>query len=131
MPELNTFKSHLLSFYRPESRSIFGVHDPQGIKWLFQLRLGLSPLRQHKKDMCLCNTGGETTEHFLMKCPFYNLKRLTLAQNVIPLLTANNLALLQNDVQLYLYGHKDLSDEDNKKILLQTIHFIKTSNRFD
>ena len=140
MPELNTFKSHLLSFYRPVSRSIFGVHDPQGIKWLFQLRLGLSPLRQHKKrhnfldtptDMCLCNTGAETTEHFLMKCPFYNLKRLTLAQNVIPLLTANNLALLQNDVQLYLYGHKDLSDEDNKKILLQTIHFIKTSNRFD
>ena len=81
--------------------------------------------------MCLCNTGAETTEHFLMKCPFYNSKRLTLAQNVIPLLTANNLALLQNDVQLYLYGHKDLSDDDNKNIIFQTINFIKMSNRFD
>ena len=36
-----------------------------------------------------------------------------------------------NDVELYLYGHKDLSDDDNRNIILQTINFIKTSNRFD
>ena len=139
IPELKIFKAHLLSFYRPNLKSIFGVHDPQGIKWLFQLRLGLSPLRSHKKrhnfldtpsDMCLCQTEAETTEHFFMKCPFYNSKRLILAQSVIPLLTTNNLAFLQNDVELYLYGHKELSDDDNKNIILQTINFIKSSNRF-
>ena len=81
--------------------------------------------------MCLCKTEMETTEHFLLKCPFYNSKRLILAQNVIPLLTTNNLAFLQNDVELYLYGHKNLSDNDNKYIILQTINFIKSSNRFD
>ena len=140
MPELKIFKSHLLSFYRPDQKSIFGAHDPQGIKWLFQLRLGLSPLRHHKKrhnfldtptDICMCKTGVESTEHFLLKCPFYNLKRIVLAENVIPLLTSNNLAFLQNDVNLYLYGHKDLADNDNKTIILQTINFIKSSNRFD
>ena len=140
MPELKIFKSHLLSFYCPDQKSIFGVHDPQGIKWLFQLRLGLSPLRHHKKrhnfldtptDICMCKTGVESTEHFLLKCPFYNLKRIVLAENVIPLLTSNNLAFLQNDVNLYLYGHKDLADNDNKTIILQTINFIKSSNRFD
>ena len=140
MPDLKTFKSHLLSFYRPDPKSTFGIHDPQGIKLLFQLRLGLSPLLHHKKrhnfhdtpsDVCLCKTGVETTEHFLMKCPFYHSKRLLLAQNVIPLLATNNLAFLQNDVELYLYGHKNLSDDDNKNIILQTIIFIKTSSRFD
>ena len=140
IPALTTFKSHLLSFYSPDLKSIFGVHDPLGIKRLFQLRLGLSPLRHHKKrhnfldtptDMCLCKTDVETTEHFLMKCPFYHSKRLILARHVIPIITAKNLAFLQNDVNLYLYGHRKLTYDDNTNIILQTINFIKTSYRFD
>ena len=31
------------------SPSIGGTHDPQGVKHLLQLRVGLSPLRHHKK----------------------------------------------------------------------------------
>ena len=50
MPELKAFKSHLLSFYRPAWKSTFGVHDPHGLKRLFQIRLGVSPLRHHKKN---------------------------------------------------------------------------------
>ena len=69
--------------------------------------------------MCLCKASVETTQ------------RLILAQNVVPLLTLHNLAFLQNDVKLYLYGHPNLSDDDNRNIILQTINFIKTSNRFD
>ena len=140
MPDLKTFKTHLLSFYRPSLKSVFGVHDPEGVKRLFQLRLGLSPLRSHKKrhnfadtpsDICLCKTGAETTEHFFMKCPFYDSIRLILARNVIPILTRNNLPFLPDHVDLYLYGHKKLSDDDNRKIILQTIVFIKESCRFD
>ena len=139
-PDLKTFKSHLLSFYRPELKSTFGIFDPEGLKHLFQLRLGLSPLRSHKNrhnfldtpsDMCLCKTGAETTEHFLFRCPFYISKRLVLAENVVPLLPPHNLAFLQNDTNLYLYGHKKLSQDDNKTIISQTINFIKTSNRFN
>ena len=66
-----------------------------------------------------------------MNCPFYHSKRLILAQHVIPIITAKNLAFLQNDVNLYLYGHKKLTYDDNTNIIQQTINFIKTSHRFD
>ena len=140
MPDLITFKNHLLSFYRPKPKRIFGIHDPTGVRYLFQLRLGLSPLRSHKKrhnfldtpsDDCLCKTGKETTEHFLFTCPFYALKRIPLAETVVPLLPPRNLAFLQNDVNLYLYGHGKLPENDNRIIILSTIKFIKDSNRFN
>ena len=49
MPTLLTLKKHLLSLFRPNAKSIFNIHDPIGTKILFQLRLGLSKLRHHKK----------------------------------------------------------------------------------
>ena len=108
--------------------------------FLFQLRLGLSPLRSHKKrhnfadtpsDLCLCNIGVEDTKHFfLFKCPFYAIKRALLATEVIPILTRNNCNHLSNDEKLYLYGHDSINDQDNKTILLATIKFIKDTNRF-
>ena len=111
----------------------------EGIKYIFQLWLGLSPLRSHKfrhnfidtpSDICLWKTGNETTEHFLFKCPFYTSKRFTLAENVVPLLPPHNFAFLQNDKNLYLYGNEKLSEDENRLILLETIKFIKASNRF-
>ena len=46
---LSTFKSNILKMIRPLKRSVFNIHDPKGLKRLFQLRVGLSPLRYHKK----------------------------------------------------------------------------------
>ena len=88
MPTLEEFRSHLHNLYRPSPKETYGIQDPEGLKHLFQLRVGLSPLRYHKhrhnfldtpNDTCLCNTGKETVEHFLFKCPFYASKRLALA----------------------------------------------------
>ena len=90
MPTLEEFRSHLHTLYRPNPRETYGIHDPTGLKYLFQLRVGLSPLRYHKKrhnfldtpsDTCLCNTGIEKVEHFLFKCPYYTSKRSILAQS--------------------------------------------------
>ena len=139
MPTLSSFKSHLRALYRPTLKRVFGIYDPEGIKYIFQLRLGLSPLRSHKfrhnfidtpSDICLCKTGNETTEHFLFQCPFYMSIRLILAEKVVPLLPPHNLAFLQNDTNLYLYGNENLSEDENRSILLETIKFIKASNRF-
>ena len=44
---ISKFKEKLLKLYRPVKKSIFNVHD-NGIKWIFQLRVGLSPLKSHK-----------------------------------------------------------------------------------
>ena len=80
-------------------KSIFSIHNYNGIKWIFQLRVGLSPLKSHKKrhefpdtpnDECAC-TLSETTQHFLLKCPIYNVHRLILFQTLNPILLANGL----------------------------------------
>ena len=46
---LHIFKNNILKIIRPTKKSIFGIHHPTGIKWIFQLRVGLSPLKSHKK----------------------------------------------------------------------------------
>ena len=35
---------------QPKKRSVFNVHDENGIKYIFQLRVGLSSLRAHKRN---------------------------------------------------------------------------------
>ena len=139
VPSYNVLKNHLLAFFRPPKKSIFNVHDPTGIRFLFQLRLGLSPLRSHKyhhnfddtpSNRCLCNLGVEDTRHFLFQCPFHANKRALLATEVISILIRNNLNHLSNDASLYLYGNESLNDHENKLILLATIKFIKGTNRF-
>ena len=77
------------------TKSIFGIHDPVGLRYLFQLRVSLSPLRSHKyrhnftdtpSDICHCNEGIEDTNHFLFSCPDYAILRATLAASVINIL---------------------------------------------
>ena len=62
---------------RPSPKSIFGIHDTVAIKWLFQLRVGLSPLNHRKKKHNFLDTPSgncrtcnvtEDTEHFLLDC---------------------------------------------------------------
>ena len=139
IPSIDILKKHMLSLTRPEKKSIFGIHDPLGLRYLFQLRVGLSSLRSHKKhhnfidtpsDKCLCNHGIEDTSHFLFSCPFYATKRATLAACVIGILQKYNLNHLGNRSHLYLYGHRTIKLVDNRKIILSTIKYIKETRRF-
>ena len=72
-----TFKQNLFSQIRPPANSVYGIHNPKGIAYITQLRVGLSKLNFHKfrhnlKDtinpMCPINDGIEDTEHFLLHC---------------------------------------------------------------
>ena len=78
-PSFDVLKNHVVSSFRPKNKSIFGVHDPIGLRYLFQLRVSLSPLRSHKSrhnfidtpsDICHCNQGVEDTSHFLFILSF-------------------------------------------------------------
>ena len=138
-PSIGTLKKCLLSLIRPGKKDTFSIHDPLGLRYLFQLRLGLSSLRYHKKkhnfidtpsDKCLCDNGIEDTDHYLFWCPFFASHRATLARSVIEILHQYNITHLGNDKNLYLYGHKTLNVSDNRKILLSTIKYIKDSRRF-
>ena len=43
---ISVFKEKILNFTRPSPNSVFGIHNPKGIK--IRLRLGLSYFREHK-----------------------------------------------------------------------------------
>ena len=138
---LSIFKTNLLKIIRPEKRNIFGIHDPIGLRWLFQLRVGLSPLRHHKKshnfldtpsDLCSCTIDAETTKHFLLICQNYANERTVLLNLVNPLLTGLNMTNLSDDkiTQILLYGYQSFAVKDNEKIVKACLQFIKTSGRF-
>ena len=139
IPSINILKDHILSLIRPKKKNIFGIHDPLGRRYLLQLRIGLSSLRYHKKghnfidtpsDQCLCNHGIEDTNHFLFSCLFFATQRATLASSVIEILQKYNLNHLGNQSHLYLYGHQTINFDDNRKLLLSTIKYIKETRSF-
>ena len=77
-PSVAIFKKKLLAKIRPPARSTFGIHDPIGLSYLIQLRVGLSKLCLHKfrhnfsdsiNPMCPINDGIEATEHFSFALP--------------------------------------------------------------
>ena len=136
---LNSFKNQLIKLIRPNAKPIFKLHDALGIKLLYQLRVGLSPLKCHKKnhnfvdtpnDWCNCLSAPEDTQHFLLKCTLFSVQRVKLISSVSNLLANTNLHHLINDYKLYLYGHGTLSNDTNKSIILSTILYIKDTGRF-
>ena len=138
-PTFNTLKNHIISLVRPKSKSIFGVHNPLGLRYLFQWRVNLSPLRSHKKhhnfidtpsDVCHCNQGIEDISHFIFACPSYATQRAALAVSIIIILQRYNLNHLGNQSELYLYGHQSINTTDNREILLSTIKYLKDTQRF-
>ena len=141
-PSVAVFKKKLLSIIRPPARSIFGIHDPIGLSYLTQLRVGLSKLNFHKfknnfedtiNPMCPTNDGIEDTEHFLLLCPSLAVPRRDLLAGVSALIRPYGHTDLQHSliVQILLYGDKNFPDEVNKDILLLTLKFIHKSGRFD
>ena len=139
MPPIKILKKHLLSLFRPERKSIFNIFNPIGVRNIFYLRVGLSPLRSHKKchgfidtpsEICICNDGIENTNHFLFVCCIFTNQRVNLMQNVSRILQKYDLANLLNQSNLFLYGHKSIAFADNKEIISSTMKFISDTERF-
>ena len=139
VPSFDILKNHINTFFRPITKTIFGIHDPVGLRYLFQLRLSLSPLRSHKyrhnfidtpSEICRCNQGIEDTNHFFISYPNYVTSRAAQTSCAINILQKNNLKYLGNQSQLYLYGHPSIISTDNRKLLLSTIKYIKDTLRF-
>ena len=80
------FKKRLLAFKKPSANSAFHCLNPNDLKLITRLRLGLSHLRFHKFEhgfqdtlnpICNCGTV-ETTIYYLFLCPNFSNERLTL-----------------------------------------------------
>ena len=137
---LGKFKKTIRSLFVPEQKTIFGIHLPIGSKRLFQLRVGLSPLKKHKyvhifKDTpcrCDCGLGPEDTQHYLLNCPLFFAQRAPFLESISNILSEKEIANqnLQELLHTCLYGHSNLSNEANKRIINATIRFFLESNRF-
>ena len=138
LPSFEDLKKHLFSLYRPVAKPIFDIHNPH-LRHIFQLRVGLSHLRQHKKchkfadtlsDKCPCKNGVEDTPHFLITCPFYSTHRKVMFTSVETLLQKHDLSFT-NSVEVLLYGHPLLNASENGLILLATLEFITKTEQFE
>ena len=137
---LNIFKSKILKFIRPTVNSIFGCHNPIGLKLLTRLQLGLSRLCKHKfkhsfqdtlNPLCSYGKEVETTFHILLSCPNYSDERLTLLnkiRNINPNILENIKSRL---TRLFLYGDKNFTASTNLIILNSTIEYILATKRSD
>ena len=76
----NIFRKSILKFIRLSANSFFNCHNPEGIKFITRVWLGLSHLSEHKfkhsfqdsiNPFCSCYLDTESTEHFLFYCPTY------------------------------------------------------------
>ena len=137
LPSFEDLKKHILSLIRPPPKETFSVFNPTNLRYLFQLRLGLSRLRHHKKrhnfqdtpsDLCLCKNGVEDTRHYLLICPFYAIHRevfLSTVENIIQNKNVNK----DNSTNLFLYGDPSLSTSENQQIICATLDYISKTNR--
>ena len=142
-PSIAVFKKKIMSIIRPPAKSVYGIHDPKGLSYLTQLRVGLSYLNFHKfkhnfrdtiNPMCPTSDGIEDTEHFLLLCPSFDVQRQDLLAGIVELLRPFvSITDFSNDAltQLLLYGNQELSYDLNKNVLKLTLRFIHESGRFD
>ena len=116
------------------------MFDPQGIKLLTRLRVRLSHLREHKflnnfldtpNPLCSCNVENETTNHYLLRCPFYSHLRNALLDNIIEIVGSISNLCDDELVKIILFGNEKLSAVKNALLLKNTIFFLKSSERFD
>ena len=139
-PTISGFKLQLVHLVRPTKKSIFGVHDIEGVRLLTRLRVQFSDLRGHRfrhrfhcsNPMCLCHTGSEDNEHFLLHCPRYTNYRKDLLDRVSKIDDRDLDSLTSKDLcNLLLCGNAQFSFETNHSIIESTITFIKSTKRFE
>ena len=123
---INKFKVTILNFIRTKGKSVFDIHDTNGIKLLRRLRLNFSHLNEHKfrhnfndtvDPMCTSGRQSETTLHYLLRCNLYFTQRLELLNNVCILNSPVKHYSNEKLLNILLYGSEDFKCNLNKKIV--------------
>ena len=139
-PTIFGFKFQLVRLVRPTKKSIFGVHDIEGVRLLTRLRVQFSDLHEHRfkhrfhysNAMCLCQTSIDDNEHFLLHCPRYANYHEDLFDRVSNIVGRDLDSLTSIDLyNLLLYGNSQFLFGTNHSIIESTITFIKSTKRFE
>ena len=137
--QISVFKSTLTGMIVPEEKSVFKIHS-KDLRYLYQLRVGLSHLRAHKfrhkfldtpNDTCSCQTGIESTDHFLLQCPLFDVQREEMMEKIQPLVSnLPNISVNSTLSKVLLRGSKTMNPAHNKEILNSTLTYICNTGRF-
>ena len=125
---VNSFKSNLKPNH-PQKPPYYYIGKRLGQILHSRLRMHCSSLNQHLYsknivDSPLCQCGAiETTEHYLLYCPLYNVHRQLFIEPFFddPLISYDH----------YLFGSPEFSYEQNVEMFLAVQSFIINSKRFN
>ena len=111
---ISIFKNRILSFIKPLPNKVSSSHNPQGLKLLTRLQIGLSHLRYRKfkhnsldtiNPLCSCGADVETTFRFFLHCSNIMEGRNTLLWKISEInsdvITRNDLTLIET----FLFGN--------------------------
>ena len=136
---LALFKKRILAFIRPSASSTFHGLNPDCLKLITRLRLGLSHLSFHKfkrsfqdtlNSIGNCGTV-ETTIHYLLLCPHFSNERLTLF-NKLQSIDENILSKDESNIsKVLLFGDNSFNDTKNTSVLTTSVEYIISTKRFD
>ena len=120
-------------------KSIFGVHDIEGVQLLTRLRVQFNDLHENRfrhrfhcsNPMCFYQTSIED-EYFLLHCPYYTNYRRDLHDHVSNVIDRDLDSLTSIDLcNLLLYGNSQFPFDTNHSMIESTITFIKSTKRFE
>ena len=106
---------------------------------LKELRVEFSDLRNHRyrhnfhcpSPICLCQTGIEENEHFLLHCPRFSSQRRVLLDLVLKSVNFATMRLSSKELcNLLLYGHSKCTITTNRVIIESTLEYIKGTGLF-
>ena len=118
---------------------IYHFFDPEGLKVLTRLRVGLSYLSAHRfyhnfqeclNPLCSCSVETEDTTYYLLHCRYSSNQRPDLMNSVNSVIQNFEFMSENNKKDLLLFGDSQFDENKNKVILEATTTFIKKSERF-
>ena len=114
---LSIFMENILHFIKPVPNTIYNCHNPQGVKLITRLRLGLRHLRENKfkhnfrdsiNPFCNCGHDTECTAHYLLHSPLFANERRTCF-SILSSLDCNLLDNTNSTLrQTFLFGNKSI-----------------------
>ena len=102
-------------------KSVFAVHDINGLKLLTHLRLNFSHLNEHEfrnnfnytiNPMRTCGKEYKTTLHYLLRCDFYSIYRLELLNDICALKHSLKTISEENLLTVLLYPAEEFFFQD-------------------
>ena len=136
---ISLLKSRLLSFIHRVQNNIYNIFDPEGLKFLTRLRVGISHLNAHRfhhsfqecqDPLCSCSLEIEDTTHYLLHWRYFSNQRTDLMYSVNSVFQNFEFMSENNKKDLLLFGDPRFDENKNKGILEATLTFMKKSERF-